>query len=89
MDGLRTFVGRAQSGFEDAQGYVSARHVVVAESCGGDDRTGSPHIIFLVSFSMIHTYVGPDADSKLALARSLCPEGFTPFAEWALENMKP
>ncbi len=47
MDGLRAFVGRAQSGFEDAQGYVSARHVVVAESCGGDD------LVFYAAWNML------------------------------------
>lgn len=36
-----------------------------------------------------YTYFGPDAEKKIALARKLCPEGFTTFAEWASQNMKP
>ncbi len=36
-----------------------------------------------------YTYFGPDAENKIALAQKLCPEGFTPFAEWALRNMRP
>ncbi len=36
-----------------------------------------------------YTYFGPDAEKKIALAKKLCPEGFTTFAEWASQNMKP
>ena len=50
---------------------------------------GAREIREMMNYFEEYTYFGPDADSKLALARSLCPEGFTPFAEWALENMKP
>ncbi len=36
-----------------------------------------------------YTYFGPDAENKIALANTLCPEGFTSFADWASRNMKP
>ena len=36
-----------------------------------------------------YTYFGPDAEKKIALARKLCPEGFTTFEKWASRNMKP
>ncbi len=36
-----------------------------------------------------YTYFGPEAERKLALARNLCPEGFTSFAQWASTHMKP
>jgi uncharacterized protein YbjT (DUF2867 family) len=36
-----------------------------------------------------YTYFGPEAERMLALARTLYPEGFTSFAEWAKEHMRP
>ena len=36
-----------------------------------------------------YTYFGPDADEKIALAKQLCPDGFTTFAAWAKQNMIP
>ncbi len=36
-----------------------------------------------------YTYFGPDAERKLTLARTLCPEGFTSFAQWSSQHMRP
>ncbi len=36
-----------------------------------------------------YTYFGPEADPMIALARTLYPEGFTSFADWASRNMTP
>jgi hypothetical protein len=36
-----------------------------------------------------HTYFGPDAETKIALANQIYADGFTPFAKWAEANMKP
>ena len=50
---------------------------------------GAQELREMMNYFEEYTYFGPDADSKLALTRKLCPEGFTPFAEWASRNMKP
>lgn len=50
---------------------------------------GAQELREMMNYFEEYTYFGPDADRKLALARKLCPEGFTPFAEWASRNMKP
>ena len=34
-----------------------------------------------------HTYFGPDADAKIALARRVSTQPFTDFASWAKTNM--
>ena len=34
-----------------------------------------------------HTYFGPDADSKIALAKDVSIKPFTDFATWAKANM--
>lgn len=35
------------------------------------------------------TYFGPEAEAKIALAHRAVPGGFTKFADWAREHMKP
>ena len=50
---------------------------------------GAAELREMMNYFEDYTYFGPDADSKLALARELYPEGFTPFAEWASRNMIP
>ena len=50
---------------------------------------GAAELREMMNYFEDYTYFGPDADNKLALARELYPEGFTPFAEWAARNMIP
>ena len=50
---------------------------------------GAAELREMMNYFEEYTYFGPDADSKLALARELYPEGFTPFAQWAKKNMIP
>ncbi len=50
---------------------------------------GAAELREMMNYFEEYTYFGPDADQKLALAKELCPEGFTPFAEWASRNMRP
>jgi uncharacterized protein YbjT (DUF2867 family) len=50
---------------------------------------GAAELREMMNYFEEYTYFGPDADSKLAMARELYPEGFTSFAEWASRNMTP
>ncbi len=50
---------------------------------------GAQELREMMNYFEEFTYFGPDAEKNIALARKLCPEGFTTFAEWASRNMKP
>jgi len=51
--------------------------------------SGAQELREIVNYFEDCTYFGPDAEKAIALAKKLCPEGFTTFAEWATQNMKP
>ena len=53
------------------------------------DTAGAAELREMMNYFEDHTYFGPNADRKLALARELSPEGFTSFADWASRNMIP
>lgn len=48
---------------------------------------GASELRHMMSYFEDHTYFGPEADRKIALAGQIVPEGFTPFARWAEQNM--
>ncbi|MCZ6671669.1 MAG: NmrA/HSCARG family protein [Verrucomicrobia bacterium] len=50
---------------------------------------GAQELREMMNYFEDYTYFGPDADEKIALAKELCPDGFTTFAKWAKENMNP
>ncbi len=50
---------------------------------------GAAELREMMNYFEDYTYFGPEADHMIALARTLYPEGFTPFAEWASRNMMP
>jgi len=47
----------------------------------------APAISQMLAFYEAHTHFGPDAETKIALARGVSTESFTDFATWALTNM--
>jgi hypothetical protein len=49
---------------------------------------GAAELREMFEYFEAHTYFGPDAESKIALANEIHPEGFTSFAAWAADNMK-
>ena len=50
---------------------------------------GAQELLEMMNYFEEYTYFVPEADSKIAFVWKLCPEGFTTFAEWASQNMKP
>ncbi len=50
---------------------------------------GAAELREMMNYFEDYTYFGPDADSRLELARDLYSEGFTSFADWASRNMTP
>lgn len=50
---------------------------------------GAAELREMMNYFEDYTYFGPKADNMIALARSLYPEGFTPFAEWAKHHTTP
>ncbi len=73
----------------NAQGHNFALKQVPNEAYDEFPFPGAQELREMMNYFEEYTYFGPDADSKIALARKLCPEGFTTFAEWASRNMKP
>jgi uncharacterized protein YbjT (DUF2867 family) len=49
---------------------------------------GAAELREMFEYFEAHTYFGPDRETKIALANEIVPDGFTPFAAWAAENMK-
>ena len=73
----------------NAQGHNFGLNRVSNEVYDALPFPGAQEFREMMNYFEEYTYFGPDADAKLALARKVCPEGFTPFAAWASKNMKP
>ena len=73
----------------NSQGHNLALNQVPNEVYDALPFPGAQEFREMMNYFEEYTYFGQDADAKLALARKLCPEGFTPFAAWASKNMKP
>jgi len=52
-----------------------------------DFYPGAREMREMMEYFEAHTYMGPDAEEKLALAREVAISPPTPFAEWARENV--
>ena len=50
---------------------------------------GAAELREMMNYFEDYTYFGPDAESRIELARDLYSEGFTTFADWASRNMRP
>ncbi len=73
----------------NAQGHNFAVNQVPNDVYDSLPFPGAHEFREMMNYFEEYTYFGPDAENKIALARKLCPEGFTTFAEWASRNMKP
>lgn len=73
----------------NAQGHNFGLNQVPDEVYDTFPFPGAQELREMMNYFEDYTYFGPDADAKIALARKLCPEGFTTFAEWASRNMRP
>ena len=73
----------------NAQGHNFGLNQVPNEVYDALPFPGAQELREMMNYFEEYTYFGPDADAKLALTRKLCPEGFTPFAQWASNTMKP
>ena len=73
----------------NAQGHNYGLNQVPNEVYDALPFPGAQELREMMNYFEEYTYFGPNADAKLALTQKLCPEGFTPFAEWASKNMKP
>ena len=72
-----------------AQGHNFAVNQVPNEVYDSLPFPGARELREMMNYFEEYTYFGPDAEKNIALARKLCPEGFTIFADWASRNMKP
>lgn len=70
----------------DAQGHRVAVQRVPAEAYDGF-FPGARELREMMDYFEAHTYFGPDAEAKLALARKVATEPATSFADWAKANM--
>lgn len=70
------------------QGHNFALNRVPNEVYDALPFPGAQEFREMMNYFEEYTYFGPDADRMIALARKLCPEGFTSFATWAAKNMK-
>ena len=73
----------------NTQGHIFRFKQVPNEVFDAFPFPGAAELREMMNYFEDYTYFGPDADSKLALARGLYPEGFTSFAEWASRHMTP
>ena len=73
----------------NAQGHRLAVIQVPNEVYDAFPFPGAHELREMFNYFEDYTYFGPEAEQKLALTRSLCPEGFTTFAQWAFKHMKP
>jgi uncharacterized protein YbjT (DUF2867 family) len=73
----------------NSQGHTLTVNQVPNEVFDALPFPGAQELREMMNYFEEYTYFGPDAEKKLALARKVCPEGFTPFAKWASKNMKP
>lgn len=73
----------------NTQGHRFAVKQVPNEVYDSFPFPGAQEIREMMNYFEEYTYFGPEADKKIALANTLYPEGFTTFAEWASQNMKP
>lgn len=48
---------------------------------------GAPEFRETMQYFEAHTYFGPDAENKIALAKEVPTKPFTDFATWAKNNM--
>ena len=73
----------------NAQGHNFRFNQVPNEVFDAFPFPGAAELREMMNYFEDYTYFGPNADSKLALAREFYPEGFTSFADWASRNMAP
>lgn len=73
----------------NAQGHDFQFNQVPNEVFDAFPFPGAAELREMMNYFEDYTYFGPDADSRLELARDLYSEGFTPFADWAAQNMRP
>jgi len=50
---------------------------------------GAPELRQMMNYFEAHTYFGPDAEAKIALANEVATAPPTSFADWAREHMRP
>ena len=73
----------------NAQGHNFAVNQVPNDVYDSLPFPGALEFREMMNYFEEYTYFGPNAENKIALARKLCPEGFTTFEKWASQNMKP
>ncbi len=73
----------------NAQGHSLGLNQVPNEVYDAFPFPGARELREMMNYFEEYTYFGPDAETKLALARTLYPEGFTTFATWASKHMQP
>ena len=73
----------------NAQGHNFKFNQVPNEVFDAFPFPGAAELREMMNYFEDYTYFGPNADSMLALARELYPEGFTHFANWAKQTMTP
>ena len=73
----------------NAQGHHLGLNQVPNEVYDAFPFPGARELREMMNYFEEYTYFGPDAEMKLTLAMTLCPEGFTSFAEWASRHMQP
>ncbi|MGE0472450.1 MAG: NmrA/HSCARG family protein [Nitrospirales bacterium] len=73
----------------NAQGHNFRFKQVPNEVFDAFPFSGAAELREMMNYFEDYTYFGPNAERKLALARELYPEGFTPFAEWARQHITP
>jgi len=71
------------------QGHNFAVNQVPNEVYDSLPFPGAQEFREMMNYFEDYTYFGPDAEKKIAQALQICPEGFTTFAKWASQNMKP
>ena len=70
----------------DAQGHDDAFQEVPAEVFS-TFLPGAEEMAQMLAYWQEFTYLGPDAEEKMALAREITTGRITDFATWASENM--
>jgi uncharacterized protein YbjT (DUF2867 family) len=73
----------------NAQGHKLEVTRVVPPEAYDNFYPGAREMREMYQYYEQHTYFGPEGEKRAAAARTLVPDGFTGFADWAKVHMKP